>query len=72
MEIKSTSKINIGLHVHNRRSDGFHNIATLFQEINLCDTVEIIEDKIYVIKNGEINESGNFEKMSNSACAFHT
>ena len=47
MEIKSTSKINIGLHVHNRRNDGFHNISTLFQEINLCDTVEIIEDKIF-------------------------
>ena len=45
MEIKSTSKINIGLHVHDKRSDGFHNISTLFQEINLCDTIKIIEDK---------------------------
>ena len=45
MEIKSTSKINIGLHVHNQRSDGFHNISTLFQEINLCDQIKIIEDK---------------------------
>ena len=51
MEIKSTSKINIGLHIHNRRSDGFHNISTLFQEINLCDTVEIIEDKIFPKRN---------------------
>ncbi|NBV73143.1 4-(cytidine 5'-diphospho)-2-C-methyl-D-erythritol kinase, partial [bacterium] len=33
MEIKSTSKINLGLHVHNKRMDGFHNISTLFQEI---------------------------------------
>ena len=45
MEIKSTSKINIGLHVHNKRSDGFHNISTLFQEIDLCDTIKMIEDK---------------------------
>jgi 4-diphosphocytidyl-2C-methyl-D-erythritol 2-phosphate synthase len=45
MEVKSTSKINIGLHVHNKRSDGFHNISTLFQEIDLCDKIKIIEDK---------------------------
>ena len=45
MEIKSTSKINIGLHVHDKRSDGFHNISTLFQEINLCDIIKIVEDK---------------------------
>ena len=45
MEIKSTSKINLGLHVHNKRMDGFHNISTLFQEIDLCDTIKIIEDK---------------------------
>ena len=48
MEIKSTSKINIGLHVHDKRSDGFHNISTLFQEINLCDTIKIVEDKKYL------------------------
>ena len=62
MEIKSTSKINIGLHVHNRRSDGFHNISTLFQEINLCDTVEIIEDKIFSCRTdcGTIIEKDNF------------
>ena len=62
MEIKSTSKINIGLHVHNRRNDGFHNISTLFQEINLCDTVEIIEDKIFSCRTdcGTIIEKDNF------------
>ena len=37
MELKSNAKINIGLHVLNKRKDGFHNIATVFQEINLFD-----------------------------------
>ena len=62
MEIKSTSKINIGLHVHNRRNDGFHNISTLFQEINLCDKVEIKEDKIFSCRTdcGTIIEKDNF------------
>ena len=62
MEIKSTSKINIGLHVHNKRSDGFHNISTLFQEINLCDTIKIIEDKNFSCTTncGTIIEKDNF------------
>ena len=62
MEIKSTSKINIGLHVHNKRSDGFHNISTLFQEIDLCDTIKMIEDKIFSCTTdcGTIMEKDNF------------
>ena len=62
MELKSTSKINIGLHVHDKRSDGFHNISTLFQEINLCDTIKIIEDKNFSCTTncGTIIEKDNF------------
>ena len=62
MEIKSTSKINIGLHVHDKRSDGFHNISTLFQEINLCDTIKIVEDKNFSCTTncGTIIEKDNF------------
>ena len=62
MELKSTSKINIGLHVHDKRSDGFHNISTLFQEINLCDTIKIIEDKNFscITNCSTIIEKDNF------------
>ena len=62
MEIKSTSKINIGLHVHDKRSDGFHNISTLFQEINLCDAIKIVEDKNFSCTTncGTIIEKDNF------------
>ena len=62
MEIKATSKINIGLHVHNKRSDGFHNISTLFQEIDLCDTIKITEDKKFSCTTdcGTIKEKDNF------------
>ena len=38
----SNAKINLGLSVLNRRKDGFHNIETFFQEISLCDKIEII------------------------------
>ena len=43
MELKSNAKINIGLHVLNKRKDGFHNIATVFQEINFFDIIKISE-----------------------------
>ena len=35
-------KINLGLHIVNKRADGFHNLETIFYPIPLCDAVEII------------------------------
>lgn len=39
------AKINIGLNIVEKRSDGFHNIETVFYPINLQDTLEIIKLK---------------------------
>ena len=36
------AKINLGLRIVNRRSDGFHNIETLMYPIGLCDALEIV------------------------------
>ncbi len=36
------AKINIGLNVLNKRSDGYHNIESLFYPIPLCDALEIL------------------------------
>ena len=62
MELKSSAKLNIGLHVHNLRSDGFHNISTLFQEINLFDSIKIDEAETFSCKTscGNISEADNF------------
>lgn len=38
------AKINLGLNVVNRRSDGYHNIETIFYPVVICDALEIIED----------------------------
>jgi 4-diphosphocytidyl-2-C-methyl-D-erythritol kinase len=35
------AKLNLFLHVTGRRADGFHDLQTLFQIIDLCDTVTI-------------------------------
>ncbi|MBQ2429410.1 MAG: 4-(cytidine 5'-diphospho)-2-C-methyl-D-erythritol kinase [Alistipes sp.] len=36
------AKINIGLQVTERRSDGYHNLDTVFYPIPLCDALEVI------------------------------
>lgn len=38
------AKINLGLHVAGRRPDGFHEIVTLFQAVDLWDTLTVEPD----------------------------
>jgi len=38
-------KINLGLHVIEKRNDGFHNIETVFFPLPFCDVLEIVEHK---------------------------
>src|SRR3712207_6661803 len=39
------AKINLGLNVVERRSDGYHNIETVFYPVNLTDVLEIVPGK---------------------------
>jgi 4-diphosphocytidyl-2-C-methyl-D-erythritol kinase len=36
------AKINLGLHITEKRPDGFHNIETIFYPIGLCDAIEFV------------------------------
>ncbi len=45
MLIYSNAKINIGLNIVEKRSDGFHNIETIFFPIGLQDAIEIADSK---------------------------
>lgn len=36
------AKINLGLHVINKRADGFHNIESVFYPVPLCDILEAV------------------------------
>ena len=45
MVIFPNAKINIGLFVTEKRSDGFHNLETVFYPIDLRDILEITEVK---------------------------
>jgi 4-diphosphocytidyl-2-C-methyl-D-erythritol kinase len=51
------AKINIGLHVLEKRADGFHNIETVFYPVSWCDVLEIEVDENIALrkKNPRIN-----------------
>lgn len=47
-------KINLGLKITERRSDGFHNLETIFYPLNLSDILEIIKspDGVFSFQTG--------------------
>ncbi|MDQ3191453.1 MAG: 4-(cytidine 5'-diphospho)-2-C-methyl-D-erythritol kinase [Bacteroidota bacterium] len=57
MIVFPNAKINIGLHIVEKREDGFHNIETMFYPIGLSDVLEVIENK---------NPKGNSVEFSTS------
>lgn len=38
------AKINLGLRITGKRSDGYHDIETVFYPVNLCDALELVAD----------------------------
>jgi len=47
------AKLNLFLHITGRRPDGYHNLQTVFQLIDLCDTIDI-----------EVRQDGRIERGS--------
>jgi len=45
------AKINLGLHVTTKRSDGFHDLETIFYPIDLKDALEFVESKELIFQN---------------------
>ena len=39
----ANAKINLGLHVLERREDGYHNLETVFYPIRWCDGIEVVK-----------------------------
>lgn len=52
--LHSFAKINLGLEITGKRDDGYHNLKTVFQAIDLHDTIEIKENSL-----GQIRLSGD-------------
>jgi 4-diphosphocytidyl-2-C-methyl-D-erythritol kinase len=45
------AKINLGLRITDKRSDGYHNIETVFYPVSLCDALEFIVSSEYAKKD---------------------
>ena len=41
VDLKAHAKVNVGLQVNDKREDGYHNIHTIFQELELHDIVSL-------------------------------
>lgn len=50
MKQNAYAKINLTLEIVGKRPDGFHNIESVFQEISLCDEIEIEKNNTLDIK----------------------
>ena len=50
MDINSYAKINLGLHILNKREDQYHNIITVFQEIDFCDQISIEKSDDFIFE----------------------
>ena len=50
MEINSYAKINLGLHILSKRQDGYHNIITVFQEVDFYDQISIKKSENFIFE----------------------
>ena len=66
MLIRSNTKVNIGLKVLNKRSDGLHNLITIFQEINFGDSIQLKKNK----SGCQIKSNVNWIPLDNSNLCF--
>jgi len=62
MIVFPNAKINLGLAVTEKRSDGYHNLESIFIPIALCDALEIIPSQTFTIKNYGFTINGDIEQ----------
>ncbi len=69
MFVEPNCKINLGLYILEKRSDGFHNIETVFYPVYLCDMLEINPEngKTIIQLTGEKIEGDTEQNLCMSA-----
>lgn len=55
------AKINLGLHITEKRPDGFHNLETVFFPVGWCDVLEFVESEELHFNTSGISISGDPE-----------
>ena len=71
VKINSNAKVNIGLKVLSLRKDGYHDIVTIFQEINLFDIIYISINPLGCNFNSNVNWLKN-DKRNLCITAYET
>lgn len=67
----ANAKINLGLHIINKRPDGYHNLETVFYPIPLYDVVEVVRaDQIRFFPTG-LPIGGQAEEQNLCIRAYH-
>lgn len=70
LSLKSYAKVNLFLEVLGKRSDGYHEIESLIQEISLCDNI-LLEDRLRGITilcpNKKVNIPSNHNNLAYKA-----
>ncbi|OFY16546.1 MAG: 4-(cytidine 5'-diphospho)-2-C-methyl-D-erythritol kinase [Bacteroidetes bacterium GWE2_42_24] len=61
MQIKVPCKINLGLHILNRRPDGFHNIESILYPVQLCDVLTIEKSERFIFTSSGIQIDGSWD-----------
>jgi 4-diphosphocytidyl-2-C-methyl-D-erythritol kinase len=72
LEVASRAKVNLHLQVIGRRGDGYHELRTIFQEVDLADelTVELGEPGVRLVVEGATLSAGPDNLAHRAASAF--
>ena len=62
MIIFPPAKVNLGLNVLSKRSDGYHAIETCMLEVPLCDVLEIQKSDVFQFKSTGLEINGSHEE----------
>jgi len=67
IKIKSNAKVNLALRITGRRPDGYHNLSTIFQEIDLHDVLTFTPAKAFELKTNYTALSGKTDNLCTKA-----
>ena len=70
LTLKAYAKVNLTLEVTGKREDGYHNVATILQTVDLADTVEIEDADELMVECDEADLSGEDNLAWKAAAAL--
>ena len=71
IELPSPAKINLFLDVIGKRKDGYHDVITVFEKIDLCDKIQIAESNEGIKISSNVHElATNEDNLVYRACSL--